>query len=276
MEFHGLNPRPNYGQVLKGFAMFVTKRGFMIMMNHLNCLMYTSKLYDESPQLLDVHIQVVPTLLTYNIRTNQWFISAALGVPRYYLACTVCDNIKSTWQGKSMLATSTLWVSGNRFSEVYAKKAKRLVLVAIYWMCDLMILRHCLNTWKGHVETYGGKLWSEVDGSNKQAFSTMETNCEHWPPNQRLYLTMASQLFLLHGVKVEICFSLLVGPNATTSPTLNVATFANTTTKGMSLTKSPYGPSVMWAQVMDYGLHLLSVVGVNTNSRSPHMEALYI
>ncbi|CAJ1936384.1 unnamed protein product [Sphenostylis stenocarpa] len=72
---------------------------------------------------------------------------------------------------------------------------------------------------KRHVETQGGKLWSEVDG-------TLFHNGD-----QRLYLTMApvSPLFLLAGFKV-----------------------------------------------MAYGLHPLSVVGINMNSRSPHMEALYV
>jgi len=89
-----------------------------------------------------------------------------------------------------------------------------------------------LNAWERHVEKEGGKVWSEVDGWHNQPFSKMETNSQHWPPNQRLYLTMPpipTQLFLFTAFNSQLwtklcglsllCFATLVMHNASNKKT---------------------------------------------------------
>lgn len=70
---------------------------------------------DEAADVIDVGIQVVPTVLRYNLRTNQWATCAPLGVARYDFACTVCEEKIYVAGGKSMLASAR----GISSAEVY-------------------------------------------------------------------------------------------------------------------------------------------------------------
>ncbi|KAG5010553.1 hypothetical protein JHK87_019068 [Glycine soja] len=94
------------------------------------------------------------------------------------------------------------------------------------WMYQLIILQqyasnlriyillecmHGRGMLRHMVTSFGMKLM--MDHITKP-FSTMETNCDHWLPNQRLYLTMApieTQLFPLAGFRV--CDDQGVGKN---------------------------------------------------------------
>ncbi|RWR90722.1 kelch-like protein 5 [Cinnamomum micranthum f. kanehirae] len=69
----------------------------------------------------------------------------------------------------------------------------------------------CLNTWKGHVESYDGKvnIWNVVDRSNLRDFSspfaTSDSTDAIEPVIQRIYLTMApigTQLYFLAGYRL--------------------------------------------------------------------------
>lgn len=63
----------------------------------------------------------------------------------------------------------------------------------------------CLNAWKGHIETYDGKIWNEVDGSHLETLSSpISITDANWPPIKRLYITMAAigtHLFFLAGYR---------------------------------------------------------------------------
>ncbi|KAG9452712.1 hypothetical protein H6P81_005616 [Aristolochia fimbriata] len=72
----------------------------------------------------------------------------------------------------------------------------------------------CLNPWKGHVESYDGKLniWNSVDGSRRRSFffSSSSASSSGSPvtneATQRIYLTMApvgTQLYFLAGYRLE-------------------------------------------------------------------------
>ncbi|KAL1327094.1 hypothetical protein HN51_037186 [Arachis hypogaea] len=123
-----------------------------------------------------------------------------------------------TWQGKVYIIGGFTMPSlvERSSAEVYDTLAKKWDLVAGMWQLDvppnqivavndsLFSSGDCLNAWKGHVEAYDGKLWNEVEGSQKPSLSTLETNYEDWPHSQRSYLTMApigTQLFFLAGYK---------------------------------------------------------------------------
>ncbi|XP_068644635.1 uncharacterized protein [Aristolochia californica] len=65
----------------------------------------------------------------------------------------------------------------------------------------------CLNTWKGHVESYDRKLniWNSVDGSHRRSFFSSSSDPMN-DANQRIYLTMApvgTQLYFLAGYCLE-------------------------------------------------------------------------
>lgn len=137
-----------------------------------------------------------------------------------------CKSIRVTWQGKVHVVGGFADREGSArkrpsliersSAEVYDTETQRWDLETGMWQLDippnqivvangtLFSSGDCLNAWKGHVEVYDGKLWNEVDGSHNPRLSTLGTNYENWPPNQRLYLTMApigTQLLFLAGYK---------------------------------------------------------------------------
>jgi N-acetylneuraminic acid mutarotase len=136
-----------------------------------------------------------------------------------------------TWQGKIHVVggfterggdgDSSAWFIDRSSAEVYDTSAERWDLVDGMWQLDvppnqivalenrLFSSGDCLVTWKGHIETYDGKLnmWNEVDGSRLETLSSPISTAdnESWPPIQRLYLTMApigTHLYFLAGYRM--------------------------------------------------------------------------
>ena len=60
---------------------------------------------DESDEFIDVGVEVLPSVLRYNVCSNQWSQSAPLGEPRYDFACATCENKIYVAGGKSSLAS---------------------------------------------------------------------------------------------------------------------------------------------------------------------------
>ncbi|KAI4296658.1 hypothetical protein L6164_036600 [Bauhinia variegata] len=255
-------------QVLKGFAL-VSLGDSVYIIGGIVCHKERVHVSDEAADLLDVGIQVVPTVLRYNVRTNQWFNCKPLAVARYDFACTVCENkiyvaggkatldsargissaevydpelntwspfpnlsilrykcVGVTWRGKVYVvggfaeredSDKTMPSLIERSSaEVYDTQAGTWNVMAGMWQLDvppnqivavnetLLSSGDCLNAWKGHIEAYDGTLWTEVEGSRKRSLATLDASHETWPPNQRLYLTMApigTLLFFLAGYR---------------------------------------------------------------------------
>ncbi|KAI4299325.1 hypothetical protein L6164_032794 [Bauhinia variegata] len=251
-------------QVLKGFALVSLGESIYII-GGIVCHKERVHVSDEAADLVDVGIHVVPMVLRYNVRTNQWFICKPLGVARYDFACTVCENkiyvaggkatlasargissaevydpqhdtwtplpnldilrykcVGVTWRGKVYVvggfaeredSDKTMPSLIERSSaEVYDTQAGTWNLMAGMWQLDvppnqivavnetLLSSGDCLNAWKGHIEAYDGKLWTEVEGSQNRSLA----GHENWPANQRLYLTMTpigTQLFFLAGYR---------------------------------------------------------------------------
>ncbi|CAL5183392.1 unnamed protein product [Lathyrus oleraceus] len=151
-------------QVLKGFSM-VSLGDFVYIIGGQICHKEKVHVNDDSAEFLDEGIRVVPNVLRYNIRTNQWFNCAPLGVARYDFACTVCDNKIFVAGGKSMLASAR----GISSSELYDPE-----LDTWTHLPNLHILRYkCIAVmWKSRVYIVGG--FAEKEDSDLTITSIVE------------------------------------------------------------------------------------------------------
>ncbi|KAF8031261.1 hypothetical protein BT93_D0457 [Corymbia citriodora subsp. variegata] len=74
--------------VLKGFAMVSLRDSIYIIGGRL-CY---KEMVRELADLVDVKVEVLSTVLRYNVRTDQWSTCAPLQTPRSDFACTVCND----------------------------------------------------------------------------------------------------------------------------------------------------------------------------------------
>ncbi|KAI6703826.1 hypothetical protein NL676_012962 [Syzygium grande] len=77
--------------VLKGFAMVSLRDSIYIIGGRL-CYKEMVHASDELADLVDVKVEVLSTVLRYNVRTDQWSPCAPLQTPRSDFACTVCND----------------------------------------------------------------------------------------------------------------------------------------------------------------------------------------
>ncbi|KAK7246564.1 hypothetical protein RIF29_41433 [Crotalaria pallida] len=152
------------GHVLKGFAL-VSLGDSIYLIGGIVCRKERVHVNDEYAEFVDVGIQVVPTVVRYNLRTNQWFHCANLGVARYDFACTVCDNKIYVAGGKSTLESAR----GISSVEVYDPDHDTWTPLP-----NLHILRYkCIGvTWQGKVYIIGG--FAEREDSDKTMPSIVE------------------------------------------------------------------------------------------------------
>ncbi|KAJ7946930.1 F-box/kelch-repeat protein [Quillaja saponaria] len=179
--------------ILKGFAMVSLGDSIYIIGGQL-CHKDWIHVSDESAELVDVGIEVVPTVLRYNVQSKQWSNCATLNVARYDFACAVCENKIHVAGGKSILDSAR----GISSAEVYDPNYDR-------WspLPNLSILRYkCIGvTWHGKFHVIGGfvgrddsdgTLPSLVDRSSAEVFDTQagkwDLMARMWqldvPPNQ--------------------------------------------------------------------------------------------
>ncbi|KAJ6893438.1 hypothetical protein NC652_027468 [Populus alba x Populus x berolinensis] len=89
--------------VLKGFAM-VTLGDSIYIIGGLQCSRARPPHnFDESGEFIDLGVDVLRSVLRYNVRSTQWSQSAPFGVPRYNFACAICENKIYVAGGKSSL-----------------------------------------------------------------------------------------------------------------------------------------------------------------------------
>lgn len=171
-------------QVLKGFAM-VSLGDFIYIIGGQICHKEKVHVNDDSAEFIDEGIQVVPTVLRYNIRTNQWLNCAPLGVARYDFACTVCDNKIYVAGGKSKLATAR----GISSAELYDPDLDTWTPLP-----SLHILRYkCMGvTWQGKVYVIGG--FAEREDSDVTMPSIVERS------SAEVYDTQAGKWDLIVGM----------------------------------------------------------------------------
>ncbi|XP_057811235.1 F-box/kelch-repeat protein At1g16250-like [Salvia miltiorrhiza] len=97
----------------------------------------------------DVEVEVRPTVMRYNVGTDQWSVCAPLSRPRYNFACTVCND--------------KIYVAGGQYELASARSTSS---VEVYdpmddkWtqLPNMRRLRYkCVGvTWKGKVHVVGG------------------------------------------------------------------------------------------------------------------------
>ncbi|MED6124678.1 hypothetical protein PIB30_061221 [Stylosanthes scabra] len=181
------------GQVLKGFSMISLGDSIYIIGGQI-CHKERVHVTDESADLVDVGIQVIPTVHRYNLKTNQFFQCAPLHVARYDFACTVCNNKIYVAGGKSTLASAR----GISSAEVYDPEHDTWTTLP-----NMRILRYkCTGvTWQGKVYIVGGfagrkdsdkTMPSIVERSSAEVYDTAagkwEVMAGMWqldvPPNQ--------------------------------------------------------------------------------------------
>ncbi|RVX08390.1 F-box/kelch-repeat protein [Vitis vinifera] len=98
-----VNPVPGLAdnQVLKGFAMVSLGDSIFIIGGRL-----CRKDRARGEEFIEVDVEVLSTVLRYNVTTTQWSKCTPLGTPRYDFACTVCENKIYVAGGKSTLESA--------------------------------------------------------------------------------------------------------------------------------------------------------------------------
>lgn len=101
----------------------------------------------------------------------------------------------------------TVFMIESSSAEVYDAGAERWEMVAGMWQLDvppnqivavggrLFSSGDCLKAWKGHIESFDGNIWNEVDGSHLQMFN-----------GPLIYLTVApigTHLYFLAGYRMD-------------------------------------------------------------------------
>ncbi|KAK9285809.1 hypothetical protein L1049_025010 [Liquidambar formosana] len=266
--------------VLKGFSMVSIGNSIYIIGGRLCHKVVGHDLDDvvevDPEDVVEIDLEVLSSVLRYDVHADVWSKCAPLGTPRFDFACTVSDDkiyvaggqstvdsargissvevydpeldewkrlpnmstlrykcVGVTWRGKIHVvggftergdSDRTVWSVMERSSaEVYDTNLSTWTFMVGMWQLDvppnqivalggkLFSSGDCLNIWKGHIETYDGKLnmWNEVDGSHLQTLSspisTLDATETNLPPIQRLYLTMApigSYLYFLAGYRM--------------------------------------------------------------------------
>ncbi|XP_047336101.1 kelch-like protein 1 [Impatiens glandulifera] len=154
----------------------------------------------------------------YDLSENKWTVLPNMSTLRYK-----CVGV--TWQGKVYVVggfVNKLDMDGKfnhvvRCSvETYDPRTQKWDLVAGMWKLDvppnqivqvegtLFSSGDCLNAWKGHIDSYDGKLkiWNIVDGSQMH----INPSFDHGLMSiQRMYMTMApigTHLYFLAGYRI--------------------------------------------------------------------------
>lgn len=190
-------------QILKGFAI-VSLGDFIYIIGGQICHKEMVHVSDECADYVDEGIKVVATVLRYNIRTNQWFDCAPLGVARYDFACTVCENKIYVAGGKSTLACAGP-AHGISSAEVYDPDHDRWTPLP-----NLRILRYkCIGvTWQGKVYIVGG--FAEREDSDKTMASIVERS------SAEVYDTQARKWDLIAGMwQLDVPPNQIVAVNGT-------------------------------------------------------------
>ncbi|KAI5590736.1 hypothetical protein POPTR_004G037400v4 [Populus trichocarpa] len=160
--------------VLKGFAMVTLGDSIYIIGGLLCRRVQAPNSIDESDEFIDVGIEVLPSVLRYNVCSNQWSQSAPLGEPRYDFACAICENKIYVAGGKSSLASRR----GISCAEVYDP-----TLNAWSPLPSMSTLRYKSVgvTWRGKIHVVGGFAMRR-DSDKTVPFITERSSAEVYDP----------------------------------------------------------------------------------------------
>jgi hypothetical protein len=174
--------------VMKGFAMVSLGDTIYIIGGRL-CHKERAHGSEDSDDFVDMDIEVLSSVLCYNVQSNQWSQCAPLSLPRYDFACTVCDNKIYVAGGKSTLASAR----GVSSAEVYDSNLD-------IWtpLPNMDILRYkCAGvTWQGKFHVVGGFV--EREDSDPGPFIVERSTAE-------MYHTQTKKWYLKTGMwKVDV------------------------------------------------------------------------
>ncbi|PON71004.1 Kelch-type beta propeller [Parasponia andersonii] len=175
----------NHG--LKDFAMVSIGDWIYIIGGRLFHQQRAQMAEDESNLSTEVDIEVLSSVLRYNVRTDQWSKCASLAIPRYDFACTVCEDKIYVAGGKSMLAS----VTGVSSAEVYEPTTDEWTPLP-----NMSTLRYkCVAvTWQGKIHVVGGfALKADSDCTRPYNFMAERSSAE-------VYDTRAREWDLVRGM----------------------------------------------------------------------------
>lgn len=187
--------------VLKGFSM-VSLGDSVYVIGGRRCYKEMVHVSDELAELVDVEVEVLTTVMRYDVRTARWFECAPLGTPRSDFACMVHGDRIYVAGGQSALSSAR----GVSSAEVYDPNLDEWTLLP-----NMGTLRYkCAGvTWNNRIYVIGGfveKLDSPaspytIERSSAEVFNpetgTWEMLANMWrldiPPNQ--IVSMGGSLF---------------------------------------------------------------------------------
>ncbi|KAL5579354.1 hypothetical protein UlMin_011796 [Ulmus minor] len=131
--------------VLKSFSMVSIGDSIYI----IGGLLFNQQRADQSSEESNLPVQVLSSVLRYNVHSQQWFKCASLSIPRYDFACTVCENKIYVAGGHSTWASAT----GVSSAEVYDPNHDEWAPLP-----SMSTMRYkCVGvTWKGKIHVVGG------------------------------------------------------------------------------------------------------------------------
>ncbi|BFG27695.1 hypothetical protein CerSpe_139690 [Prunus speciosa] len=186
------------------------------------CTVSENKIYVAGGKSTLDCVRGIPLAEVYDPELNEWTPLPNMSTLRY-------NCVGVTWLGKIYVvggfaerADSELPpIMVRSCAEVYDTQTRMWDLIVGMWQLDvppnqivevdgrLFSSGDCYKQWKGHIESYDGKLniWNEVEGSQIQSLnsliSALGTQHDHnWALSKRRYLTMAPiglNLYFLAG-----------------------------------------------------------------------------
>ncbi|RVW46347.1 F-box/kelch-repeat protein [Vitis vinifera] len=167
-----VNPVPGLAdnQVLKGFAMVSLGDSIFIIGGRL-----CRKDRARGEEFIEVDVEVLSTVLRYNVTTTQWSKCTPLGTPRYDFACTVCENKIYVAGGKSTLESAR----GISLAEAFDPALN-------VWtpLPNMSTLRYkCVGvTWQGKILVVGG-FADRLDSDRTVPYALERSSAELFDPS---------------------------------------------------------------------------------------------
>lgn len=156
--------------VLKGFATVSIGDSIYIIGGRL-CKKGKAPGSGDDGEIMEMDVQVISSVLRYNVVSDQWSPCAPLNMPRYNFACDVCDDKIYVAGGQSTLASAR----GISYAEMYDPSLDQWTPLP-----NMGTLRYkCVGvTWQGKFHVIGGfaesgtrdRIVPYVDRSSAEVF----------------------------------------------------------------------------------------------------------
>ncbi|CAK9151361.1 unnamed protein product [Ilex paraguariensis] len=237
--------------ILKGFAMVSIGDSIYVIGGRL-----CHKVVGRDPgDIVEVDLEVLPSVLRYNVRTDSWSKCAPLAIPRFDFACTVCDNRIYVAGGQSTLASAR----GISSAEVYDT-----VLDEWRPLPNMSTLRYkCVGvTWRGKIHVVGG-FAERGDSDSPGPYNTQRSSAEVYDTRRNAWDFMARM------------WELDVPPNQIVAIGGRLFSSGDCLNAWKGYIELYDGKLNMWDMVDGSHLHTLSTP-ISTSDNWPTMQRLYL